>query len=265
MEERKQKEIEYYDEKAGEKSRENSGFCDFEGFQPQYLSSFRFLYYLLKGNCQDKIILDYGCGNGVHAIPLAKMGAEKVIGIDLSEKSLEIARERVKREGLEEKVEFLKMDCEKMEFPDNYFDIIFDGGTFSSLDLNLAYPELSRILKPGGFLIGIETFGHNPFTNLKRKINKITGKRTDWAVSHIFKIGELERAKNYFNKIGVHFFHLISWLAFPFLDFPGGKILLKLLESIDKILLKLLPLRKYAFKTVFIFSQPNKQNAKKII
>ena len=157
------------------------------------------------------------------------------------------------------------MDCEKMEFRDHYFDIIFDGGTFSSLDLKLALPELARVLKLDGILIGIETFGHNPFTNLKRKINKITGKRTDWAVSHIFKIGELERAKNYFNKIGVHFFHLISWLAFPFLDFPGGKILLKLLESIDKILLKLLPLRKYAFKTVFIFSQPNKQNAKKII
>ena len=29
-----------------------------------------------------------------------------------------------------------------MEFPDNYFDMVFDGGTFSSLDLKLAYPGL---------------------------------------------------------------------------------------------------------------------------
>ncbi|PIU24464.1 hypothetical protein COT12_00910, partial [Candidatus Berkelbacteria bacterium CG08_land_8_20_14_0_20_39_8] len=79
------------------------------------------------------------------------------------------------------------MDCEKMEFPDNLFDIIFDGGTFSSIDLVKAYPELSRVLKPDGFLIGIETFGHNPFTNLKRKINKLIGKRTEWATAHIFR------------------------------------------------------------------------------
>ncbi|MDD2696910.1 MAG: hypothetical protein PHE52_02000, partial [Candidatus Pacebacteria bacterium] len=112
--------------------------------------------------------------------------------------------------------------------------------------------------KPDGVLIGIETFGHNPLTNLKRKINKLIGKRTGWAAEHILRMEDLERAKSYFNKIEVHFFHLISWLAFPFLNLPGGKLLLKLLEFIDKILLRLPFLRKYAFKVVFVFSQPNK-------
>ena len=191
-----------------------------------------------------------------HALEIAKMGVEKVIGIDLSEKSLGIAKERAKREGLEEKIEFLKMDCEKMEFPDNYFDIIFDGGTFSSLDLKLAFPKLARILKPEGILIGIETFGHNPFTNLKRMINKLIGKRTSWAAKHIFRMEDLEKAKNYFNKIEAYYFHLISWPAFPFLNLPGGKLLLKSLEFIDKILLELPFLKKYAFKVVFIFSEP---------
>ena len=150
------------------------------------------------------------------------------------------------------------MDCEKMGFPENYFDIIFDGGTFSSIDINKAYPELSRILKPQGFLLGIETFGHNPFTNLKRKINKLIGKRTNWAAEHIFKIKDLEKAKDYFNKVDVYYFHLISWLAFPFLNLPGGKFLLKFLETMEKILFKIRLLRKYAFKVVFIFSEPKK-------
>lgn len=154
------------------------------------------------------------------------------------------------------------MDCEKMKFPANTFDVIFDGGTFSSLDLKKVYPELARVLKQGGILIGIETFGHNPFTNLKRKINQITGKRTGWAASHIFKTGDLKMAKNYFSKIEVKFFHLVSWLAFPFLDLPGGKFLLKFFESIDKILLKLSLLRKYAFKVVFIFFRTKKDCAR---
>jgi ubiquinone/menaquinone biosynthesis C-methylase UbiE len=212
----------------------------------------------LAKNCKDKKVLDYGCGNGVHTVQIAKMGPEKVIGIDLSEKSLEIARERAVKENLEGRIEFLKMDCEKMEFPDKYFDIIFDGGTFSSLDTKNAYPELERVLKKEGYLIGIETFGHNPFTNFKRRINKITGKRTGWATEHIFKEKNLKEAERYFDKIEAYFFHLTSWITFPFINLPGGKLLLKTFELIDSVLLKLPFLRKYAFKIVFIFSQPKK-------
>jgi len=164
----------------------------------------------------------------------------------------------MREEGVENKTEFLAMDCEKMDFQANFFDVIFDGGTFSSIDLNRAYPELSRILKPDGVLIGIETFGHNPFTNLKRRINKLIGKRTGWAAEHILKMEDLKKAKDYFDGVEVYYFHLVSWLAFPFLNLPGGKLLLKLLEFIDKILLKVPFLRKYAFKVVFVFSQPKK-------
>ena len=255
MELRKRKEIEYYDKKAKEQLKKDFRERDFESFDPNLLSSFRLCYSYLKDKCRDKKFLDYGCGNGVHSIFFAKCGAQ-IIGIDLSEPSLKIAGERAAREGVGDKVRFLAMDCEKMGFPDDYFDIIFDGGTFSSIDLNKAYPELSRILKSQGFLLGIETFGHNPFTNLKRKINKLVGKRTDWAVEHIFKTKDLEEVKKYFDKIEVHYFHLISWLAFPFLNLPGGKAFLKLLEFIDGVLLKIPFLRKYAFKVVFIFSCP---------
>jgi len=262
METRKKREIEYYDKKAGEWlkniSLKKEG-ADFEGFNSLLLSSFRFCYKYLKDKCQNKKLLDYGCGNGIHSIFPAKQGAQ-VIGIDLSEPSLKIAGERAKREGVEDKIRFLAMDCEKMGFPDNYFDIIFDGGTFSSIDLDKAYLELERILKPQGFLLGIETFGHNPFTNLKRKINKLMGKRTTWAAGHILKTKDLEKAKDYFNKVEVHYFHLISWLGFPLLHFPGGKTLLRMLEFLDNILLGLPFLRKYAFKVVFIFSEPKKND-----
>ncbi|TFG35106.1 MAG: class I SAM-dependent methyltransferase, partial [Parcubacteria group bacterium] len=177
MEQRKQEEIKYYDEKALGQIKnlsESGNLTDFEDFNPGILNSFSFCYQWLEKNCRDKKVLDYGCGNGVHTVKIAKTNPEKVIGIDLSEKSLEIAQERAVKENLESRIEFLKMDCEKMEFPDKYFDIIFDGGTFSSLDTERAYPELSRVLKKDGYLIGIETFGHNPFTNFKRKINKMT-------------------------------------------------------------------------------------------
>jgi len=248
---RKIKEIEYYDKQAG------NGSGDFEGFNPENLSGYKFLYGFLKEKCRGKRILDYGCGNGIHSLFLAKCGGI-VTAIDLSENQLKIAKERAERESMADKIQFIKMDCEKLDFKNDSFDIIFDGGTFSSLDLNKALPELARVLRPEGYLIGIETFGHNPFTNLKRKLNKIRGKRTGWAASHILRLEDLRSAKDYFNKIEVHFFHLVSWLVFPFLNFPGGRYFLKIFEFIDKILLKASFLKRYAFKVVFIMFDSKK-------
>lgn len=262
MELRKQKEIEYYDKQAERwlaESPDKKWQGDFEGFNPHLLRSYSFCYSLLEKYCQDKKILDYGCGNGVHSIFLAKLGRE-VIGIDLSQSSLQIAKERAKRAGFESKTEFLVMDCENMQFPDNSFDVIFDGGTFSSLDIKKALPGLARILKPGGSLVGIETFGHNPLVNFKRRLNKRSGKRTEWAAEHIVRMENLEEAKEYFGKIETNFFHLISWIVFPLLRFPGFNYLLKLVEGGDRMLLKLPFLKKHAFKIVFVFSSPKKND-----
>ncbi len=254
MEERKKKEIEYYDNQAEKEIEEGEFKGDFEGFDPTILSSYSFCYQLLEKHCKDKTILDYGCGNGVHSIFLAKLG-KKVIGIDLSQKAISLAKKKIKINNLEEKTDFLVMDCESLGFPDNHFDVIFDGGTFSSLDLEKALPELSRVLKEDGLLVGIETLGHNPLTNLKRKVNKKVGKRTEWAVEHIVKMEDFKKANNYFEKVENHYFHLMSWIVFPFLRFPGFIYLLRFLEGIEKILLKASFLKKYAFKTVFIFSK----------
>jgi len=249
MEERKQKEIEYYDKKAEKQLGNVQG--DFEGFNPFLLSSYKFLQKITKQKIKDKKVLDYGCGNGVHSGWLAE-SANQVVAIDLSQKSLAIAKQRIKNNN----VEFLQMDCENLNFFDNSFDVIFDGGTFSSIDFKKALPGLIRILKPGGYLIGIETLGHNPLTNLKRAMNKKTGKRTEWATGHIFKMENLKLIEQYFGKIRAYYFHVVSWLAFPFLKLPGGKILLRVLEIIDYLLRPIF--KRYSFKIVFVFKNVKK-------
>jgi ubiquinone/menaquinone biosynthesis C-methylase UbiE len=252
MEERKQKEIEYYNKKAVALKEENLEEGDFEKFNPFVISSYDFLKTFLKDKCRDKKILDYGCGHGIHSKWLKEAGGN-VVGIDLSDKSLEIAKEKVKG------VDFIQMDCENLDFPDNHFDIVFDGGTFSSLSINKAFAEISRVLKKDGFLVGIETLGHNPVLNLKRKINKLVGKRTGWAESHIFKMKDIKMAEEYFGKKETYFFHLFSWIAFPFLDLRIGRFVLKLLERADKFFTVIFPfLKRYSFKIVFVFSEPKK-------
>jgi ubiquinone/menaquinone biosynthesis C-methylase UbiE len=265
MEQRKETEIKYYDKGAENILKDSDWSGDFEGFNPLVLESFQFFYSLLQRHCKDKIVLDFGCGNGVHSIFPLEAGAQKIFGIDLSSKSLEVAKKRVQAKGFADRTEFKLADCEETGFSNDSFDVIMDGGTFSSLDIKNTYAEIVRILKPGGYLIGIETFGHNPLTNFKRKINKLIGKRTDWAEGHIFNNEYIKMAGNFFEDISVNYFHPLSWAAFPFLNLPGGKFLLSFLQRADKILLKFPFLRKYSFKVVFIFSKPKKNYKSSII
>lgn len=258
MESRKKQEIEYFDKAAKQWQQKYKNNTDVEGYDINMFSSYRFCQDLIKKYVKpDMKLLDYGCGHGMHSILPAQLDAE-VYGIDLSEESLKIARRRTKEEKLENKIKFSKMDCENLEFDDNYFDIIWDGGTFSSLNLEKVYKELSRVLKPTGKLIGIETFGHNPFANLKRRLNKKRGGRTTWAAEHIIKAKDLKQAHKYFNEIKVYYFHFLSMFAFPFRNTMPGKFLFKFLDHIDNLFLKIPWLKKYAFKIVFIFSSPKK-------
>lgn len=250
----KQEEMRHYDALATQWQQDNRKRWgnDTEYLAHGVFASYQFLDKWLKNNVKkDDVLLDYGCGNGIHSILPAKLGA-KVTGIDLSNESLAIARQRAKREGVQARTEFLQMDCEALTFNDKTFDIILDGGTFSSLDIKKAIPELARVLKSNGTLIAIETFGHNPLTNAKRKINKLLGRRTGWAVKHIVKQHDIERMKQYFGQVEVHYFHLVSLIAFPFVSLRGGTLLLSLLEKIDAFLLRLPFFQRYAFKVVIV-------------
>jgi ubiquinone/menaquinone biosynthesis C-methylase UbiE len=256
MEERVKKEIEYYD--ARPDGANVAQGMDFEGFRPLDLASFRRAHKLLKDDCPGKLILDWGCGNGVHAIPIAKAGAKKVVGIDLSCNLLAVARQLARDLEIDNKIEFLEADCERTGFKDNEFGVIFNGGTFSSVDIKIALPELARILKPDGVLIGVETFGHNPLANFNRALNVRSGKRTAWAAAHIFNNDGVELARRYFKKIEIEYFHLFSWVLFPLLKKNWGKRILDLTEPFDAAILKLPFLKTYAFKVVFKFSNPIK-------
>ena len=95
-------------------------------------------------------MLDLGCGYGWHAFYAAENGAEKVLGIDLSEKMLAVAREK----NTFQNVRFARGAMEDVRFPDGSFDAVL-----SSLALHYVkdYAELvSRVyrwLAPGGAFV----------------------------------------------------------------------------------------------------------------
>ena len=104
-------------------------------------------------------ILDIATGTGDLAIKFAeKSNASKIIGLDLSEGMLAVARKKIQHTNLENKIEFIKGDSEALPFKDNSFEAItvsFGIRNFETLEKGLT--EIYRVLKPKGLFIILET------------------------------------------------------------------------------------------------------------
>lgn len=105
-----------------------------------------------------KTILDIATGTGDFAIMSAKMLLPKtLIGADISDKMMEIGRQKVKEEGLDGIISFQKEDCLNLTFPSNTFDAVTAAfGIRNFQDLEKGLGEMYRVLKKGGHLCIIE-------------------------------------------------------------------------------------------------------------
>ena len=105
-------------------------------------------------------ILDVATGTADLAVKALKLEPEKVVGVDISEAMLEKGREKVRRLGVEERIELRLGDAEKLPFSDSQFDAVlvaFGVRNFENLDQGLR--EIRRVLTPGGRLVVLE-FSH---------------------------------------------------------------------------------------------------------
>jgi demethylmenaquinone methyltransferase/2-methoxy-6-polyprenyl-1,4-benzoquinol methylase len=111
---------------------------------------------LISGNSPETI-LDVATGTGDFAIAALKSGASKITGIDISKEMVAVGREKIRKLGLEGRIELLTGDSEAIKFSDNSFDAVtvaFGVRNFENLGHGL--DELFRVLKPGGTLCVLE-------------------------------------------------------------------------------------------------------------
>ncbi|NEU79878.1 class I SAM-dependent methyltransferase [Nostoc sp. UIC 10630] len=109
-------------------------------------------------------VLDVCCGTGASAIPAAvRVGSNgKVLGIDIAESLLELARHKSQQQGLEN-IEFRYGDFENLGLKDESFDtVVCVFGIFFVPDMVAAVRELWRMVRPGGKL-AITSWGKKVF------------------------------------------------------------------------------------------------------
>jgi len=122
-----------------------------------------------------------GAGNFIHLIKSIYDEYESIIGIDLLENALKHAENTIE----DPRVSFKLMDAFNMSFDDNTFDVItFSNSLHHVEDSTSLLKELSRVLKPDGFIIVNEMMSdnldamqesHKMLHHLSAKIDRLLG------------------------------------------------------------------------------------------
>jgi len=106
--------------------------------------------------------LDLGCGTGNYTAELYKRGFN-VVGVDASEKMLEIARKKFPQ------IRFIHGDAYRLPFPDESFDIVLSVTMFEFIHRpEKVVNEIYRVLKPEGEVIIGTMNGHSLWFIFKR-------------------------------------------------------------------------------------------------
>ena len=113
-------------------------------------------------------VLDVGCGDGLTELYFEKHFYDfKLTGIDVSKKSIEVAKERDLVTA-----SFSHYNGRDIPFSDNSFELVFVAGVFHHINFALHHSlllEINRVLKKGGRLYFFE---HNPINPLTKYLVK---------------------------------------------------------------------------------------------
>ncbi len=107
-------------------------------------------------------VLDVGCGLGGSARYIANEYGCSVIGIDLTDEYVDVAKKLTEFVKLSDKVSFKQGSAVELPFPSENFDIVWTEHTQMNIaDKEKFYGEISRVLKPKGRLVFHDVFFGN--------------------------------------------------------------------------------------------------------
>lgn len=129
----------------------------------------------------NKSVLDLGCGFGWHCLYAREQHASSVIGVDISEKMLQEAREKTDDPA----ISYIQMPIEDIEFASEQFDVVISSLALHYIEsFEAICRKIHAYLKPGGsFIFSVE---HPIFTSRNEQDWYVDdeGNRLHWPVDH---------------------------------------------------------------------------------
>jgi len=227
----------------------------YTGLLGKYFRAIEENYILQAVDFKNKKALDLGTGTGRFAFLLADK-AQKVVGIDNSVKMIAVAKSKLKKIN-KKNVSFQEMDAENLAFKENSFDIVLAIGLFEYIkNLSPFLTEIKRVLKENGCLI-FTILNKNWFWKRKSGKNQYGYSLAEHDLARIKKVLQ---ALNFqlINFQGVFFIPKRNLLLQTSQKVGLGRVCLKIIVGLDKLLNKLPAVRKRA--GVFIISSRKTKN-----
>lgn len=256
LENRKAEEIELHNNLRGKEKPNIKRKDENKKYYSITSSSSNYIKGLLIKYVNGQIFLDYACGNGDYAFFCAKSGALFSAGLDISDVSIKNAQKKLNELQIndQKKLFFFQGDCENTNLPYSSIDVVLCSGMLHHLNLEKAYKELFRLLRPGGIIIGIEALGHNPFIQIYRNITPHL--RTKWETRHIMKTRDILMASKFgFRIMETRYWHFFDLIAVPFRNTWFFPIVQKAGTLLDKIFLSIPICRLLAWQVSFILKK----------
>lgn len=104
-------------------------------------------------------VLDVGCGLGGPAVTLARDHGANVVGIDVEQSVLDIAKERVKELAFERQITLQRVEPGALPFPEQTFGVVYATSVICHmLDAIPFFEEVKQVLTTGGNFVGSDWF-----------------------------------------------------------------------------------------------------------
>ncbi len=123
---------------------------------------------------EGEAVLEIGFGTGYSLVEIARCvgGTGKAYGIDITPEMVELAKKRLEKEGLTERVELCEGDAGEMRYENRRFDAVYMAAAlelFDTPDIPRVLAEIKRILRPTGRLgvISMPKEGHENSITLR--------------------------------------------------------------------------------------------------
>jgi phosphatidylethanolamine/phosphatidyl-N-methylethanolamine N-methyltransferase len=131
-------------------------------------------------------ILEVGVGTGI-SLPYYS-ASSRLYGVDISEPMLRKAQQRVDELGLDNVEALAVMDAERLDFPDNSFDVVVAQYVITTVpNPEATLDEFARVLKPGGEIVLLSRVGAE--AGLRRSLERWfapTARKLGWRTEFSF-------------------------------------------------------------------------------
>lgn len=189
----------------------------------------------------NKKVLEIGCGIGTDTINFARKGA-RITAVELSEKSLELARHRAKIYGLEDKIRFYLGNAEELSnfVPLEKYDLIYSFGVvYHTQNPENIFKEIKKYCN-NNTLIKIMVyhkyswkvlwillkFGKLKFWDIKNLVKKYSEAQEGCPVTYIFSKKEIKRIleRNGFKLISIKVDHISPYKISDYIQRKYNKV-----------------------------------------